>query len=82
MNPTGALALFPDAGEPKRSTKEAFMDDRDQRDTTASIDPDRAPAQLDRELPENTKENLDEKLDQGVEETFPGSDPVSVKITK
>lgn len=36
----------------------------------------------DRKLPENSKENLDEKLDNAVEETFPGSDPVSVKITK
>jgi hypothetical protein len=36
----------------------------------------------DQKLPENSKERLDEKLDQGVEETFPGSDPVSVKITK
>lgn len=36
----------------------------------------------DRKLPENSKQNLDEKLDHGVEETFPGSDPVSVKITK
>ena len=36
----------------------------------------------DKKLPENSKENLDRKLDQGVEETFPASDPVSVKITK
>ncbi|MEZ0169216.1 hypothetical protein [Microvirga sp. TS319] len=36
----------------------------------------------DDKLPENSKESLDEKLDEGVEETFPASDPVSVKITK
>jgi hypothetical protein len=36
----------------------------------------------DKKLPENSKENLDEKLDNAVDETFPGSDPVSVKITK
>jgi hypothetical protein len=36
----------------------------------------------DHKLPENSKANLDEKLDNAVEETFPGSDPVSVKITK
>ncbi|MDB5592006.1 hypothetical protein [Enterovirga sp.] len=36
----------------------------------------------DRKLPENSKENLDKQLDNAVEETFPGSDPVSVKITK
>lgn len=36
----------------------------------------------DHKLEENSKENLDEKLDNAVDETFPGSDPVSVKITK
>jgi len=36
----------------------------------------------DDKLPENSKKSLDEKLDEGVEETFPASDPVSVKITK
>jgi hypothetical protein len=36
----------------------------------------------DKHLPENSKENLDQKLDNAVDETFPGSDPVSVKITK
>ena len=36
----------------------------------------------DETLPENSKKNLDEKLDNAVDETFPGSDPVSVKITK
>ena len=36
----------------------------------------------DKQLPENSKENLDRKLDHGVEESFPASDPVSVKITK
>ena len=39
-------------------------------------------SQGDHKLPENSKENLDEKLDNAVDETFPGSDPVSVKITK
>lgn len=36
----------------------------------------------DGKLSENSKENLDDKLDNAMEETFPGSDPVSVKITK
>ena len=36
----------------------------------------------DETLPENSKENLDKKLDYAIEETFPTSDPVSVKITK
>ncbi|MGY2048136.1 hypothetical protein [Methylobacterium sp. JK268] len=33
-------------------------------------------------LPDNRKEKLDQRLDDGLEETFPSSDPVSVKITK
>jgi hypothetical protein len=36
----------------------------------------------DHKLPENSRENLDSKLDLAIEETFPTSDPVSVKITK
>ena len=36
----------------------------------------------DEKLPENSKKNLDEKLDHAIEESFPTSDPVSVKITK
>lgn len=36
----------------------------------------------DKKLPANSKQNLDEKLDNAIDETFPGSDPVSVKITK
>ncbi len=46
---------------------------------------DKAPSKgecKDDKLPENSKKSLDEKLDEGVEETFPASDPVSVKITK
>ena len=31
---------------------------------------------------ENNKKHQEELLDEGVEETFPASDPVSVKITK
>jgi hypothetical protein len=36
----------------------------------------------DKNLPGNSQENLSRKLDEAVEETFPSSDPVSVKITK
>ena len=36
----------------------------------------------DDKLPENSKKSLDRKLDEALEETFPTSDPVSVKITK
>ena len=39
-------------------------------------------AKKDDKLPENSKKNLDKKLDHALEETFPTSDPVSVKITK
>ena len=36
----------------------------------------------DNKLAENSKKSLDKKLDHALEETFPTSDPVSVKITK
>ena len=36
----------------------------------------------DKDRPENDQKALDERLDDGLEETFPSSDPVSVKITK
>lgn len=38
--------------------------------------------EADKHLPENSKENLDKRLDDASEESFPSSDPVSVKITK
>ena len=37
---------------------------------------------LDAALPGNHPDRLDDKLDAALEETFPGSDPVSVRITK
>jgi hypothetical protein len=39
-------------------------------------------AKKDEHLEENSKKSLDRKLDHALEETFPTSDPVSVKITK
>ncbi|MFJ7436901.1 hypothetical protein ACIQW5_04495 [Methylorubrum thiocyanatum] len=36
----------------------------------------------DTSLAENRKDEKDERLDEALEETFPSSDPVSVKITK
>jgi hypothetical protein len=36
----------------------------------------------DKKLDENSQKSLDKKLDHALEETFPTSDPVSVKITK
>jgi hypothetical protein len=44
--------------------------------------PQKVPKTNNEKLPENSKERLDRALDEGVEETFPASDPVSVKITK
>ena len=38
--------------------------------------------QLDAALPGNHPDRLEEKLDEALEETFPGSDPVSVRITR
>lgn len=37
---------------------------------------------LDAALPGNHPDRLEDKLDEALEETFPGSDPVSVRITK
>ena len=36
----------------------------------------------DKHLAENSQDRLHDKLDAALEESFPGSDPVSVKITK
>ncbi|MGU3536994.1 hypothetical protein [Methylobacterium sp. A54F] len=36
----------------------------------------------DRDHPENSQGKMKERLDEALEETFPSSDPVSVKITK
>ncbi len=41
-----------------------------------------APKGSDKARPENQKGELDQRLDEALEETFPSSDPVSVKITK
>jgi hypothetical protein len=39
-------------------------------------------AKPDKANPANKQEKMDERLDDALEETFPSSDPVSVKITK
>ncbi|GJE16811.1 hypothetical protein [Methylobacterium marchantiae] len=36
----------------------------------------------DKKHPENHQDEMSERLDEALEETFPSSDPVSVKITK
>jgi hypothetical protein len=57
---------------------EAFMTDKN-RDHDAGQDKNNA---KDDNQSENNKKHQEELLDEGVEETFPASDPVSVKITK
>ncbi|SFM79861.1 hypothetical protein [Methylobacterium pseudosasicola] len=39
-------------------------------------------AAADRDLAENQPDRMQARLDEGLEESFPGSDPVSVRITK
>ncbi len=51
-------------------------------ETTKQVEGGKSAGDADRKLPENAKDNLDAKLDNAVDESFPGSDPVSVKITK
>jgi hypothetical protein len=41
-----------------------------------------SPSPEDKARPENQQSKLSERLDEALEETFPTSDPVSVKITK
>lgn len=36
----------------------------------------------DKANPDNAQDKMGKRLDEGLEETFPSSDPVSVKITK
>jgi hypothetical protein len=57
-----------------RAGQSGSPNDQDQRKKGSETNSDK--------LPENSKERLDRALDEGVEETFPASDPVSVKITK
>ncbi|GJE46929.1 hypothetical protein [Methylobacterium soli] len=53
---------------PKNATKPGFQQD--------------SAAPGDGQNPENSQSKLKERLDEALEETFPSSDPVSVKITK
>ncbi len=58
------------------------MDQDKDKDRNAGVQQGSTTEQQDCDLPENSKENLDKKLDHAIEETFPTSDPISVKITK
>ncbi|KQO46036.1 hypothetical protein [Methylobacterium sp. Leaf85] len=48
-------------------------------DENRRVDP--APSN-DKTNPENHQDEMSQRLDEALEETFPSSDPVSVKITK
>jgi hypothetical protein len=67
-------ALSPEQGIFRPHRRRGMNNEKQNQDDKAGKDDDK--------LPENSKKSLDEKLDEGVEETFPASDPVSVKITK
>ena len=51
----------------------------DEHETTA---PKGGPRTGDKANPDNAQDEMSKRLDEGLEETFPSSDPVSVKITK
>jgi hypothetical protein len=63
-----------------RPAKEASMADDKNKVREGGFHQDGA--KKDENLKENSKKSLDKKLDHALEETFPTSDPVSVKITK
>jgi hypothetical protein len=62
--------------------EEAPMPDEDKNKTAEGGAFHQDGAKKDEHLPENSRKNLDKKLDHALEETFPTSDPISVKITK
>jgi hypothetical protein len=72
------------ANNSKRATqepaKEASMADEKDKPREGGFHQDGS--KKDEHLQENSKKSLDKKLDHALEETFPTSDPVSVKITK
>ena len=61
--------------------EEAFMNEQKKAETKQTGVGETA-SEKDKKLPENSQKSLDKKLDHALEETFPTSDPVSVKITK
>ena len=63
------------------------MPDNDDHKPDRAAEPDKtpneqAPRKTDNDDPANRQSEISKRLDQGLEETFPSSDPVSVKITK
>ena len=55
---------------------------RYQDTTLGKDDPTDTRDRKDEKRPENNRKHQEDLLDEGVEETFPASDPVSVKISK
>ena len=84
MKPKATSRVVLEANDSKRGTtrpaKEASMADDKDKPRDGGFHQDGA--KKDEHLKENSKKSLDKKLDHALEETFPTSDPVSVKITK
>ena len=58
------------------------MTDKDHKHDASKDEPERKDDKSSENKSSESKKHQDELLDEGVEETFPASDPVSVKITK
>ena len=78
VNPVPALLIATGFG---LLVYEAFRTAAERR-RLAVISAGSAVATLDRHLPENHPDRMHERLDDALEESFPGSDPISVRITK
>ena len=74
------LAMQSKRGATANAREEAVMADEKDKPRDAGFHQDGS--KKDEHLEENSKKTLDKKLDHALEETFPTSDPVSVKITK
>jgi hypothetical protein len=78
VNPMPALLIATGLG---LLVYEAFRTAAERR-RLAVVSTGSAVAAADRHLPENHPDRMHERLDDALEESFPGSDPVSVRITK
>jgi hypothetical protein len=78
VNPVPALLIAAGLG---LLVYEAFRTAAERR-RLAVVPAGSAAAATDRHLPENHPDRMHERLDDALEESFPGSDPVSVRITK
>ncbi|MCJ2054447.1 hypothetical protein [Methylobacterium sp. J-070] len=78
INPVPALLIAAGFG---LLVYEAFRTAADRR-RLAIVPSGSTGATTDRHLPENHPDRMHARLDDALEESFPGSDPVSVRITK